>query len=88
MGRGRTDLLVTWPQGQSVQRFVIECKLVRGNLETAIDPGLAQTASYMDRCSAEEGHLVIFDHSEKPWEERVFQRSEQFEGTPVEVWGM
>ena len=88
VGRGRTDLLVTWPQGQSVQRFVIECKLVRGNLETAIDSGLAQTACYMDRCSAEEGHLVIFDHSAKPWEERVFRRSEEFQGTPVEVWGM
>ena len=88
VGRGRTDLLVTWPQGQSVQRFVIECKLLRGNLETAIARGLAQTASYMDRCSAEEGHLVIFDRSAKQWEEKVFQRSEEFEGTPVEVWGM
>ena len=88
VGRGRTDLLVTWPQGQSVQRFVIECKLVRGDLENAIDRGLVQTASYMDRCSAEEGHLVIFDRRAKPWEEKVFRRSEESEGTPVEVWGM
>ena len=88
VGRGRTDLLVTWPQGQSVQRIVIECKLLRGNLENAIDRGLVQTASYMDRCSADEGHLVIFDRSAKPWEEKVFRRSEEFEGTPVEAWGM
>ncbi|MCY4637709.1 MAG: hypothetical protein OXG04_25000 [Acidobacteria bacterium] len=29
LGRGRTDLLIRWPQGGHIRRFVIECKLRR-----------------------------------------------------------
>ncbi len=43
---------------------------------------------YMDRCGADAGHLVIFNRSAKPWEEKIFRRSEEYDGTPVEVWGM
>jgi len=49
---------------------------------------LPQTAGYMDRCAAYAGHLVTFDRSAKPWREKVYRRSEEFEGAPVEVWGM
>ena len=88
LGRGRTDILVTWPRGDSVQRFVIECKLLRGSLETAINRALEQTASYMDRCSADEGHLVLFDRERRLWKDKLFRRSEEVDGTPIEVWGM
>ncbi len=88
LGRQRVDLLVRWPGPQGMQRFVIECKILRGKLEGTLAKGLPQTAGYMDRCGADAGHLVIFDRSEKPWEEKIFRRSEEFEGTPVEVWGM
>ena len=88
LGRQRVDLLLLWPRPQGMQRIVIECKILRGRLESTLAKALPQTAGYMDRCRAEAGHLVIFDRSEKPWEEKVFQRSEEFEGMPIEVWGM
>ena len=78
LGRGRTDLLIAWPQraggadaagaGRLVERkFVIECKVLRKSLERTIRDGLEQTAAYMDRCAAEAGLLVIFDRGEAPW---------------------
>ena len=30
LGRGRTDLLIRWPQGGRTRKFVVECKLRRG----------------------------------------------------------
>lgn len=88
LGRGRADLLVRWPHRDGVQRFVIECKVLREGLESTIQKGLEQTAGYMDRCAALEGHLVIFDRSKKPWSEKVFHKSETVGGKPIEVWGM
>ena len=88
LGRGRTDLLVTWPRPARPQRFVIECKILRGNLETEIDKGLAQTAAYMDTCAAEEGHLVFFDRAKKPWKDKTFRRRQTYAGAAIEVWGM
>ena len=88
LGRQRVDILLLWPRPQGMQRVVIECKVLRGRLERTLEKALPQTAGYMDGCGADAGHLVIFDRSEKPWNESVFRRSEEFEGTPVEVWGM
>ena len=87
LGRRRTDLLIVWPRADGVQRFVIECKILRDSLETTIRKGVAQTSDYMDKCAADEGHLVIFDRSGRRWQEKVFRRQETFRGTPVEVWG-
>ena len=78
LGRGRTDLLIEWRLGDGTQRFVVECKVrrERDGLETVIREGAAQTAAYLDRCGAEEGHLVVMDQDEgKTWEEKVFRRS-------------
>ena len=96
MGRGRTDLLVKWPQGGSlgserVSKHLVECKGLRTgrSLKAIIRQGVSQTAWYMDRCGAESGHLLIFDQRpEKKWDERLFRREEHAEGTPVTVWGM
>ena len=30
LGRGRTDLLIVWPQGGRERRYVVECKVRRG----------------------------------------------------------
>ena len=35
--------------------------MLHKSLEQTVAEGLEQTAEYMDRCAAEEGHLVIFD---------------------------
>ena len=66
LGRSRTDLFLLWSQGSRVQRFVVECKVLRRSLASTIDEGMRQTAGYMDRCGAEAGHLVIFDR-ENGW---------------------
>ena len=97
LGRRRTDLLIVWPLPGSAsgaeaprppQRHVIECKLLRGGLETTIREGVTQTLDYMDRCGAESGHLVVFDRStDKSWERKLFEREERLDGRSVTVWG-
>ena len=96
LGRGRTDLLIVWPRGGdgagpmgAESRFVVECKVLRKGVERTVEEGVRQTAGYMQRCSAQAGHLVIFDRDDgKTWEERIFRREERAGGTRVTVWGM
>ena len=89
LGRGRTDLLIFWPQSGCTRKFVVECKVLHKGLERTVRDGLAQTAAYMDRCGAEEGHLVLFDRTEgKPWADKLFRREEPVGGGAVTVWGM
>ena len=88
LGRQRVDILLLWPRPQGMQRIVIVCKVLRGSLERLLETGLPQTAGYMDRCGADAGHLVIFDRSKKPWKEKVFRQSEEYNGTLIEVWGI
>ena len=89
LGRMRTDLLVIWPTPGGVQRAVIELKVKHKSLEKTIEAGLPQTADYMDRCAAEEGHLVIFDRDAgRTWEEKIFVKTHPFEGKEIRVWGM
>ena len=89
LGRGRTDLLIVWPQGGRERRFVVECKVLRRGLERTIAEGVAQTRGYVDRCGAEAGHLIVFDRApERTWEEKIFRRPPAGHGAPVTVWGM
>ncbi len=88
LGRGRTDLLVHWPLNGREQRIVVECKLRRNGLNSTVQQGLEQTARYMDRCGAEAGHLVVFDRSDRTWEEKLFRRSEACDGRTIQVWGI
>ena len=90
LGRGRTDLLIVWPQGEETLNVVIECKVLRKSLEQTMAEGLEQTAAYMDRCAAEAGHLVIFDRREnRRWADKVFhERRTADSGVEIEVWGM
>ncbi|MCS7040511.1 MAG: hypothetical protein NZP34_12965, partial [Caldilineales bacterium] len=93
LGRRRTDLLILWPvktgTATTVQRAVIELKLLHKSLEATIAEGLAQTWEYADRCGAEEAHLVIFDRRPGiPWEEKIFRRQETYRHRPITVWGM
>ncbi|MFO1428667.1 MAG: AAA-like domain-containing protein [Candidatus Competibacteraceae bacterium] len=89
LGRMRTDLLVIWPYPGGVQKVVIELKVLHKTLEQTIATGLEQTWSYLDRCGAEAGHLVIFDRTPgKPWEEKLFQREALIHDRTIQVWGM
>ena len=89
LGRGRTDLLIVWPQGGRERRFVVECKVLSKSLERTIAEGVEQTRGYIDRCAAEAGHLVVFDRApERTWAEKIFRRAPSGDGVPVTVWGM
>ena len=90
LGRGRTDLLIVWPQGTQTLKVVIECKVLHKSLDQTIAEGLEQTAEYMDRCAAEAGHLVIFDRREgRRWDDKVFHECRvSDQGVEIEVWGM
>ena len=102
LGRMRTDLLVIWPirgggrprpaaapEPAAVQKAVVECKVLHGSLERTIAQGLEQTRAYMDRCSAREGHLVIFDRTAgAAWDDKVFRRERVDADPDVTVWGM
>ena len=89
LGRGRTDLLIVWPQGGREHRFVVECKVLRKGLERTIAEGVEQTRGYVDRCGAEAGHLIVFDRTpDRPWAEKIFRRAPAGAGAPVTVWGM
>ena len=69
--------------------MAIELKVSQGNVERTIAAGLPQTWEYMDKCGAEAGHLVIFDRTPgKSWEERIFRRVVDYQGTQIRVWGI
>ncbi|MEA1966966.1 MAG: ATP-binding protein [Thermodesulfobacteriota bacterium] len=102
LGRMRTDLLMLWPLNRAaagkpswtrwqgpVQKSVIELKILHKSLEKTIVHGLEQTFAYMDRCSAVDGHLVIFNRrSNLSWEEKIFKQTRSFQGKKIVVWGM
>lgn len=80
LGRGRVDLFVKF-RGEG---FVIELKIFRG--PQTIEEGLEQTASYVDTQGAKEGHLVIFDRSEKAWNDKISHSLQKINGIPIFVW--
>ena len=89
LGRGRTDLLIVWPQGGRERRFVVECKVLRKGLDRTIAEGVEQTRRYADRCAAEAGHLIVFDRTpERTSAEKIFRRAPSGDGVPITVWGM
>ena len=90
LGRGRTDLLIVWPQGEQTRRFVVECKVLHKSLAQTVAEGIEQTAGYVDRCGAEAGHLVIFDRrADRRWADKVFHdRRTTDRGVPIDLWGM
>ena len=89
LGRMRTDLFVIWRYDGGIQKVVIELKILHKSLERTVAEGLEQTSAYMDRCYADEGHLVIFNRAkDTTWEEKIFQRREAFGGREIKVWGM
>ena len=89
LGRGRTDLLILWPQGGRTRKFVVECKVLHKGLDATVRQGLEQTLGYMDRSAAEAGHLIVFDRTEgRRWKDKIFRREESAGGRTITVWGM
>ena len=72
-----------------IQRVVIELKILYKSMAKTIGAGLKQTWEYMDRCRADEGHLVIFDRStKKSWKKKRFVMEKSFQEHSITVWGM
>ncbi len=88
-GSKRTDILVTWPYAEKIQKTIIELKIKYKTLEKTIEHGLIQTHDYMDKCGTKEGHLIIFDRNkDKTWNEKVFSKIYNHKGIEITVWGM
>lgn len=84
LGKGRVDLLVEHKN----QSIVLELKLFRSNQKTQ-QIGLQQTAEYMMTKNATEGHLIIFDRSQrKSWDKKIYQKVEKIGPLTIHVWGM
>lgn len=94
LGRGRTDLLITKPltdqYGGPFQRIVLELKIFRSNMKATIQKGLQQTAEYMDKCGGiNEGHFIVFDRRpNRSWRDKIWHRTETYDGQEIKVWGM
>ena len=87
LGRGHTDLLVIWRYPGGVQKIVIELKILRKSRERTLAEGLEQIGQYLDRVGEGSEHLVIFDRSTRPWEEKLYRREETYRDRPITVWG-
>jgi hypothetical protein len=94
LGRKRTDLFIEWPTDEAlgffgtVQRIVIELKLIKKAPEAVEQSGIQQTADYVAQVGADEAHLVLFDR--RPglgWDERIWQRNVRHAGRSIGVWG-
>lgn len=43
----------------------------------------------MDKCGTKEGFLIIFNRDpEVSWEEKIFDRDEEYKGLNIKVFGM
>jgi hypothetical protein len=88
LGRRRTDLFIRFPYSDGVQKVVLELKIVRKTIDATLAEGLEQTADYMDKCGTTVGHLILFDRStERTWDDKIYTKTEQFQGKTIQVWG-
>ncbi|MBN4658993.1 ATP-binding protein, partial [Escherichia coli] len=72
-----------------LQRVVLELKILHKSLEATLHEGLAQTAQYADHRGADEALLIVFDRRPGvPWDDTIWQRTEQVGSRTVGVWGM
>lgn len=97
LGRTRTDLYVRWPlQDGTVQRIIIELKILYKSREQTIEDGMKQVCKYADRCGADEAHIIVFDRRpEVSWDKKIFQDTricigseDKMNQCSVEIWGM
>lgn len=95
LGMKRMDLYLEWPMDEALefrgpmQRVVLELKIQRKSRDVTIAEGIEQTAGYASTCGADEAHLILFDRSGTlSWDQKIWERTENFAGKDVFVWGM
>jgi hypothetical protein len=80
-GTRRVDLCVEY----GANRYPLELKLLRN--DKTLDEGLAQLADYMDKMACTEGWLILFDQSQKAWDEKIYRRTETRDRHTIHVVG-
>ena len=77
--------------GVTEQRVVVELKVLRKRghiLAAVLEEGLEQTYHYFQSANAQSAHLVICDEvSDKEWDEKIYDRIENYKGLDIHVWG-
>ena len=68
VGNGRIDLLVRFKG----REYALELKVLRNNHTT--EEGLEQLNRYLDRLGLNEGFLVLFDPTDKDWNDKIYYR--------------
>lgn len=83
LGTRRVDILLKWRS----QVIVIELKIRHD--ARSLSEGLVQTADYMDKSAATEGHLILFDRDpKKEWDEKIYRLQESVGSDKIiHVWG-
>jgi hypothetical protein len=73
-----------------ISSHFFDCPLFSyGSLQATIKQGLEQTYTYMDKCGAKEGYLLIFNPStKKPWREKLFKKTGTFKDVKINIYGM
>jgi len=81
-GKDRLDLCITYKG----KKYPIELKINRG--KQSIEKGIEQTLRYMDTLGCNDGWLVAFDRdNKKPWDEKIYQKTEKINQKTVNVFG-
>jgi hypothetical protein len=82
LGAKRADLCVIYDG----QKYPIELKILQN--ERKRSESINQILSYMDKCGADAGWLVIFDRdTKKPWDEKIYMKEETVNGKRFTVAG-
>ena len=85
----RTDLLMVWPVGGRCARPPSSASCFTAASTRTLREGLEQTRSYMERCTARAGHLLIFDRApDRCGDDRIFRRMQADGRPPVTFMGM
>lgn len=74
--------------GRAVATVCGGVQAVAGALGNNDQGRTGQSAAYIDRCSADERHLITFDHDNRLSDDRVVQRDEIVVSFLTHVWGM
>ena len=74
--------------GSDARRAVMELKILYQSAEETMAKGLEQTWGYADRSGADEAHFILFDrNAAHSWDEKIYHRTEIYQGRKIEVWG-
>ena len=89
VGRGRIDVLVTWPypKGAERQRLAFELKVWRDGRPDPLTKGLKQLEGYLARLGLDEGTLILFDRRSQaaPLPDRCAEENHVLSGRRLRV---